>query len=195
MNESIGWHIVVMYLVVINVVAFVAYGIDKWKARHGRWRIREAMLLGVAVLGGSVGAWAGMLVWRHKTRHVKFRYGIPLIVAVQVVLLLLTACRARREAAPVATVERGSVQEHSPSVLLVLYDPEVGKDPLLKAIRQCGAHIVYDYNMMPGMAIKKPDDKTLEETMQYFRTVKGVVNVEYDHIYRLTDPVRPRQER
>jgi len=49
--------------------------------------------------------------------------------------------------------------------------------------------------MMPGMAIKRPDNKSLEETMQYFRTVKGVVSVDYDHIIRLTDPVRPRLER
>ena len=54
--------------------------------------------------------------------------------------------------------------------------------------------IIYDYNIINGMALKKPDGKTLEETMQYFKTVKGVTHVEYDHVYRLTDPVKPRLE-
>jgi len=54
--------------------------------------------------------------------------------------------------------------------------------------------IVYDYGIINGMALKKPEDKTLEETMQYFKKVKGVISVEYDHIIRLTDPVKPRLE-
>lgn len=75
-----------------------------------------------------------------------------------------------------------------------MYDKETGKEPLLNAIRVYKAEIVYDYKMMQGMALKKPADKSLEETIQYFRKVKGVVTVEYDHIYRLTDPVKPRTE-
>ena len=54
--------------------------------------------------------------------------------------------------------------------------------------------IIYDYNIINGMALRKPDDKTLEETMQYFKKVKGVTHVEYDHVYHLTDPVKPRLE-
>ena len=83
-------------------------------------------------------------------------------------------------------------QEHSPNVFLTMYDVEIGKDPLLKAIKEYKCEIVYDYGIINGMALKKPEDKTLEETMQYFKTVKGVTNVEYDHVIRLTDPVKPK---
>ncbi len=79
--------IIIIYLVVINVVTFFMYGIDKWKARKAKWRIREAALLGLAVLGGSVGAWLGMRVWHHKTLHKKFRYGVPAIIIIQLLLL------------------------------------------------------------------------------------------------------------
>ena len=56
-------HIIVINLVAINVATFITYGIDKWKAKRSKWRIREAALLRQAVLGGSVGAWLGMKVW------------------------------------------------------------------------------------------------------------------------------------
>lgn len=62
------------------------YGIDKRKAKRTKWRIPEATLLGVAVIGGSIGAWLGMKVWHHKTMHNKFKYGIPAIIVVQLVL-------------------------------------------------------------------------------------------------------------
>ena len=81
--------LIIIYLVVINVATFLTYGLDKWKAKKSKWRIREAALLMLAVLGGSVGAWLGMKVWHHKTKHKKFRYGVPLILVAQVVLLLL----------------------------------------------------------------------------------------------------------
>jgi len=81
--------IIVIYLIVINVVTFFIYGIDKWKAVRSKWRISEAMLLGLAVIGGSIGAWLGMKVWHHKTMHKKFKYGIPLILIVQITLLAL----------------------------------------------------------------------------------------------------------
>ena len=57
------------YLTAINVVTFLVYGIDKWKAKQGSWRISEATLLILAVIGGSIGALLGMKVWRHKTMH------------------------------------------------------------------------------------------------------------------------------
>jgi uncharacterized membrane protein YsdA (DUF1294 family) len=79
--------IIIVYLVVINVVTFFMYGIDKWKARKAKLRIREAALLGLAVLGGSVGAWLGMRVWHHKTLHKKFRYGVPAIIVIQLLLV------------------------------------------------------------------------------------------------------------
>ncbi len=79
---------VAVYLLAINAVAFFAFGLDKWKARHQRWRIPEATLLLLAVVGGSIGAWLGMKTWHHKTLHRKFRYGVPAILALQ----LAAAC-------------------------------------------------------------------------------------------------------
>ena len=59
------------YLIVINILTFAVYGIDKWKAKQGSWRISEATLLMLAVIGGTIGALLGMQVWRHKTKHKK----------------------------------------------------------------------------------------------------------------------------
>ena len=64
------------------------YGIDKLKAKKGKWRISEATLLLMAVIGGSTGAWAGMRIWHHKTLHKKFRYGIPTIIIMQIALVV-----------------------------------------------------------------------------------------------------------
>ena len=88
------------YLIVINIVTFVVYGIDKWrstsgrllptgrkKAKQGSWRISEATLLTLAVIGGSIGALLGMQVWHHKTMHKKFKYGLPLILLAQIALI------------------------------------------------------------------------------------------------------------
>ncbi|SEA74851.1 Uncharacterized membrane protein YsdA, DUF1294 family [Oribacterium sp. KHPX15] len=75
------------YLIVINVIAFLLYGIDKEKARKGKWRISEKELILVAVIGGSVGAFFGMHFFHHKTRHWYFRYGIPAIVILQIILI------------------------------------------------------------------------------------------------------------
>ncbi len=76
-------------LTVVNVVAFIVYGIDKYRARNGKWRIPEATLLMLAVVGGSVGAWLGMKAWHHKIRHRKFRYGVPAILLLQIVAATL----------------------------------------------------------------------------------------------------------
>jgi uncharacterized membrane protein YsdA (DUF1294 family) len=105
-------HIVLIYLGIINVVTFFMYGIDKWKAvsqrekgqtrlnsaerkqlrpkvkaKKSKMRIRETALLGLAVLGGSIGAWLGMKVWHHKTLHKKFRFGVPAIIIIQLLLI------------------------------------------------------------------------------------------------------------
>ena len=88
MNMTIK-QIILIYLIAINVVAFFLYGIDKWKAKRSKWRISEATLLGLAVIGGSIGAWLGMKVWHHKTLHKKFKYGVPLILIAQMTLLFL----------------------------------------------------------------------------------------------------------
>ena len=308
MNVISLLHITLIYLAVINVVTFFTYGIDKWKAKKSKWRIRETALLGLAVLGGSIGAWLGMKVWHHKTLHKKFRYGVPLILIAQIALFLFCSCRtASLPASPSSQIEQSNIsqvadkiwafsqshpngftldlrtmteptkgiavsyaatqnshsrnqldkvvnhaiqndgyvggwynkdnglyyfdstrlfpedslqaairfgkengqhsvyvisssteipimQEHSPNVFLVMYDAEIGKDSLLKAIEDYKCEIKYDYSIINGMALKKPDNRTLEETMQYFKKVKGVTNVEYDHVYRLTDPVKPKLE-
>ncbi|MBR6975080.1 MAG: DUF1294 domain-containing protein [Bacteroidaceae bacterium] len=80
-------NVLLYYLIVINIVTFLVYGIDKWKAKQGSWRISEATLLILAVIGGSIGALLGMKVWRHKTMHKKFKYGLPLILIIQIILI------------------------------------------------------------------------------------------------------------
>jgi uncharacterized membrane protein YsdA (DUF1294 family) len=80
------------YLIAINIVTLIVYGIDKVKAMKGKWRISEATLLLLAIIGGSVGAWLGMKTWHHKTMHKKFKYGLPLILLAQIALIALTSC-------------------------------------------------------------------------------------------------------
>ena len=80
--------ILIIFLLVINVVTFFVYGVDKRKAKRSAWRIPEMTLMLLAVIGGSAGAWAGMKVWHHKTAHIKFKYGIPLIIIIQVAIVL-----------------------------------------------------------------------------------------------------------
>ena len=79
-------NIILGYLLAVNMTSFLVYGIDKYKAKKGRWRISEATLLLMAVIGGSIGAWVGMRIWHHKTMHKKFKYGIPIIIILQVAL-------------------------------------------------------------------------------------------------------------
>ncbi|MBR5258931.1 MAG: DUF1294 domain-containing protein [Eggerthellaceae bacterium] len=80
--ELFGW-----YLLAINVVTFAVYGIDKFKAKRGMWRIKEATLLGLAVAGGSIGAILGMYLFRHKTKKPAFTVGVPLIILAQAAVL------------------------------------------------------------------------------------------------------------
>jgi uncharacterized membrane protein YsdA (DUF1294 family) len=80
-------NVLLYYLIAINVVTFLVYGIDKWKVKQGSWRISEAFLLILAVIGGSIGALLGMKIWHHKTMHKKFKYGLPLILIIQIILI------------------------------------------------------------------------------------------------------------
>ena len=80
--------IIIFYLIIITLITFFLYGIDKWKAKRARWRIPESVLLGLAAIGGSVGAWLGMRVWHHKTQHAKFRYGVPAMLVAQAAVLV-----------------------------------------------------------------------------------------------------------
>ena len=78
---------IVYYLIALNIVTFLVYGIDKSKAKQGSWRISEATLLTLAIIGGSIGALLGMQVCHHKTMHKKFKYGLPLILLAQIALI------------------------------------------------------------------------------------------------------------
>lgn len=75
-------------LLAINLITFIVYGIDKYKAKKAKWRIPEATLLLMAAIGGSIGAWLGMKVWHHKTLHKKFKYGIPAILLLQIIAII-----------------------------------------------------------------------------------------------------------
>lgn len=84
-------HLVLLYLIIINAAGFVLMLADKLKAKRGAWRIPEKTLLGVAAAGGSIGSLIGMYTFRHKTKHLKFTLGIPLILAVQIGLVIWLA--------------------------------------------------------------------------------------------------------
>ena len=79
---------VLYYLAVINAVTFLVYGIDKLRAKRGAWRVSEKTLFVLPILGGSVGAIAGMRVFHHKTKHWYFKYGLPLILLLQLALVV-----------------------------------------------------------------------------------------------------------
>ncbi len=81
--------ILFVYMLTISIITFITYGIDKWKAVHNRFRIRESVLLGLAAAGGAVGALAGMYAFHHKTRKRKFNAGVPLLAVLWNVILLM----------------------------------------------------------------------------------------------------------
>lgn len=80
--------LLIVYFALINLITFVMYGVDKYKAKKSKWRIPEATLLWMAVIGGSIGAWIGMKVWHHKTLHKKFRFGVPAIFLLQLAAVI-----------------------------------------------------------------------------------------------------------
>ncbi len=75
-----------IYLIGINILTFLIFGIDKWKARRGKWRIPEGTLIWMSIAGGSIGALVGMYLFRHKTKKRKFNFGIPAILLAQAIL-------------------------------------------------------------------------------------------------------------
>ena len=79
-------YLLLVYLAVMSLIAFVAFGLDKFKAKTNRWRIPERTLFLLAILGGGAGAFLGMKVFRHKTRHSQFVFGIPAIMILQLAL-------------------------------------------------------------------------------------------------------------
>lgn len=76
------------YLVIINLIGFISMYIDKRKAKKHKWRISENTLILIAFIGGSVGSLIGMHLFRHKTKHIKFYIGIPLILLLQMLFIL-----------------------------------------------------------------------------------------------------------
>jgi uncharacterized membrane protein YsdA (DUF1294 family) len=85
--EIIGIRNIILYLVIINLLGFFAMGIDKWKAKRGKWRIPEDTLFMFTILGGGLGTIAGIYVFRHKTKKKKFTIGMPVIFILEVILV------------------------------------------------------------------------------------------------------------
>ena len=77
---------ILIFLLIMNVLAFAMYGLDKYYAKADKWRISEKNLLLVAYLGGSIGAYAGMKTFRHKTKHAKFTIGVPLAIVLHIAI-------------------------------------------------------------------------------------------------------------
>ena len=110
-------------------------------------------------------------------------------------LMLLTSCHTQKQLEPPTTTPEHkpiSGMDYSPTNLIIMYDAEIGKEPLLKAIQEIQAEVIYDYSIITGMAIRKPETMSLEATKDYFEKVNGVLSVNYDHIYHLDDPVNPK---
>ncbi|HJC42242.1 MAG TPA: DUF1294 domain-containing protein [Candidatus Mediterraneibacter gallistercoris] len=87
--------ILVWYLAAINFTRWVAYGLDKGRAKSGKWRIPERTLLLLALVGGSLGALAGMIMFRHKTRKPKFYISVPVMFVAHCVIVTMLALKLR----------------------------------------------------------------------------------------------------
>lgn len=85
------YKILAAYLAAVNLIGFFSMALDKRRARKGAWRVPEKRLFLWALAGGSLGSMAGLLVFRHKTRHVRFVLGLPLVFLLQAALLYLAA--------------------------------------------------------------------------------------------------------
>ena len=86
--ETIGIQKIIIYLLAINVIAFLTMGIDKWKAKRNAWRIPEQTLLSLVVLGGGIGGIIGMYTFRHKTKKPRFFIGFPVILIVEIAIVI-----------------------------------------------------------------------------------------------------------
>jgi uncharacterized membrane protein YsdA (DUF1294 family) len=75
-----------IYFIIINLITFSIYGLDKYKAKKHKWRISENMLMMLAAVGGFIGAFLGMRFFRHKTKHLKFVVGVPVIAVVWIIV-------------------------------------------------------------------------------------------------------------
>ena len=84
----INWKYVLIYILAINVIGFLAMGIDKWKAKKDWWRIPEGTLMMLCLFGGGIGTIAGMYKFRHKTKKLKFSVGMPTILISEIALII-----------------------------------------------------------------------------------------------------------
>ncbi len=86
--EHIGLTKILLYLLAVNLIAFLAMGLDKWKAKKEAWRIPEQTLLSLVLIGGGIGGIAGMYVFRHKTKKPRFFIGFPVILVTEIALVI-----------------------------------------------------------------------------------------------------------
>ncbi len=121
-----------------------------------------------------------------------------LLLAIFPALIALTSCRTRelRRTDGVTSPTRmadtmvssdAPIGEYSPSTLIIMVDSAIGKEPLKAAIKAFGAELIYDYTIIPGVAIRIPEGKTLDESIAYFSKVEGVLSVERDMITHIDD--------
>lgn len=87
--------ILIWYLAVINLITWIAYGVDKGRARAGKWRIPERTLLLMTLIGGSLGAMAGMILFRHKTKKAKFVISVPVMFVAHCVIVTALALKLK----------------------------------------------------------------------------------------------------
>ena len=162
------------YLITINIVAFMMYGIDKEKAKRGAWRIPESTLIGVALLGGSFGAWAGMKTFHHKTRKMKFRILVPIAI---IIWLTLGGFLAERDVVGLTQTDRPKNEYNGTEITLHLkedtedekYGEYLNEYTIRTLIRKYSDYIHYPIKMMvskhrikPGDEDKKPEDQEYE---------------------------------
>ena len=115
---------------------------------------------------------------------------LPIIIS----LLTAVACGTGK----VAVIEPVNMADDPEFVsmtnLIISYDEEIGKEPLLAAIAEYKAEILYDYSIITAIAIKIPEGTDIHDAVEFFKKVKGVTAVARDYIYHLTDPVKPKLE-
>jgi len=93
--------VVLIYLLIVNAIGFLLMTVDKYKAKKNLWRIPESTLMTVALIGGSIGSLIGMYTVRHKTKHLKFTVGIPVILVLQIAAFIWILTLLTRESQPV----------------------------------------------------------------------------------------------
>lgn len=88
-QQIFTWQNILIYLVIINLIGFFVMWLDKKKAQHAKWRIKESTLFLIAALGGGIGTIAGMYTFRHKTQKARFVFGFPAIIVIQILIIIM----------------------------------------------------------------------------------------------------------